>query len=166
MASADFSRKRKKPSLAAFNKDTDMTAIQAKMMTFDLTLKGYDEIFNNMKDDVISVRTDRLGNDLVKWINAPSKEAIDRFVKRHRLDRYLDCKVEQMNGKEWGDGTDLQLNEKGEVVKGGKKWREKWVKLVQDTAQSIATDKHQATSPYSSTDETLKRSRGAVSKEI
>lgn len=94
------------------------------MNTYDVTLAGYTEAHNQYNQETGSDLY-KAAEDLVKWINAPSLEAVLKFVDKNKLQ--LNEAPRQMREVEIGDGVDLILNEEGEVMDCEESdWQHKW----------------------------------------
>ena len=79
------------------------------MISFQLTLKGY----NGATD-----KTDHL----VKWVNTPTRGALDTFIRDQSLNV---VEINELSAPNWwgrvlgfDEGVDVELNENGSVVAG------------------------------------------------
>lgn len=80
-------------------------AILSPYKTYDVTLKGFDG------------STDRT-DDLVKWVNSPSLEAVNAFVARLGFPLHGKPSVAHEVLVAMGDGVDVILNDEGKVIQG------------------------------------------------
>jgi hypothetical protein len=104
---------------------------EQKRVCFDVTLKGYlaiDETHNAIPQTEVN----RLLGDLVKWIVAPDKTALDKFIDANNLRQCLDAEPYPMSEhacRNYGldEGVDFILDAQGKVVEGDleilKTWR-------------------------------------------
>lgn len=91
---------------------------------FDVTLKGFTEI--NNRDDFRGEDAEKASSllgDLVKWVVAPSKEALDRFLASYGLLELLDGEpwpMSQHACENYGraDGVDFIVDNDGNVLEG------------------------------------------------
>lgn len=75
------------------------------MKTFELTLKGFDG------------GTDATDH-LVKWISAPSEDALNAWIERYKLGEHLDGKpvLLEMQNLDFDDGVDVKVDNRGYTV--------------------------------------------------
>ena len=89
------------------------------LQCFDITLNG----FYGGTDDT---------DDLVKWVAAPSEEAVRLFIQKHDLENIVQSGPTDMGDHRPGfdDGLDLLVNERGDVIRWRKglniNWRRTW----------------------------------------
>ena len=86
------------------------------MLAFGIDLCGYDSSTSDT-------------DDLVKWVSAPSVDAIANFVEQHELGHMIQTgpyRMEEYDGNGLNDGMDLIVNEDGEVTEGSAGWKYDW----------------------------------------
>jgi hypothetical protein len=112
---------------------------------FDFTLKGYSAI--DQRDEFPTKQdyttASRLVSELVKWIVAPSKEALMKWVAANGLAEMLDADPYPMSGHASdnygvGDGVDYILDEEGNVVEKGQETFDMWRKQIEEGQQILA----------------------------
>ncbi len=110
-------------------------------MIFDVTLHGFTALCNqNMSDH---------GDNLVNWVHAPSRDALDKFLKNHKLNDRIEsvtpcCDPGDEDNYSYNyvetheDGIDLFVDEGGNVVStNDPDWFNTWTRLQDQYSQYI-----------------------------
>lgn len=110
------------------------------MKCFEVTLKGFDAGW------AAEAQVDDLGDAadrLVKWVQAPSREALDKFLASHDLGGGLDEIPGEMDQfyaeQDHEGGIDLILDDAGGIASASREdWRAEWAKEVRDVETILA----------------------------
>lgn len=96
------------------------TIQETMLRSYEITLNGF---YGGTSDT----------DDLVKWIAAPSDDAIRAFIQKHGLRSHVQGGPEYMEGRDgstFDDGIDLIVGPKGDVERWSRSlnmnWRRKW----------------------------------------
>lgn len=114
------------------------------MPCYDLTLKGYKAVWDN--EDKFRSKELAKADELVRWVRAPNREALDKFIETFKLSPHLDMEPREMVGREhydFIDGLDLKVNSDGLVdpvlqrEDWSIRWKRQWLALEAKVAAII-----------------------------
>lgn len=119
------------------------------MTCFDVTFKGYNEVWSGEHDETLPEHAFGKADELVKWVVAPDRTALDMWIERNGLREHLDGDPTPMQGRRpsgecYGhdDGVDLILDDQGNVVSMSPHnegdWRKNWLALKDEVAGLLA----------------------------